>query len=199
MPNNISNIKKRLQNLELILDSITDGVFTLDSKMNFTYVNNAFEEICKCSREEFIGFNYWKKFPKAVELKFYEEYSTVLKSGVSSHFDEYATSLDKWVSVNVYPNDGGLTVFFTDISEKVNQLSTIQIQNDKLLDIANILSHEIRKPVATILGLFQLVDFQNYERLSNREILFNMKPVIEELNKMISDANERAKQLKLDE
>ncbi len=183
----------------MILDSITDGMFTLDEEMNFTYVNKAFEKISNTDKRDFIGHNYWEKFPDAKELRFYDEYTRAMKKNVSVHFDEYATSLDKWVSVNAYPRNGGLTVFFTDISEKIKQLSVIEGQNTQLREIANILSHEIRKPVATIQGLFQLIDMDNYSTPENKDIITKLLPVISELNDMIDIANSKTKLLGIDD
>lgn len=174
-------------------------MFTLDPDMNFTYVNKAFERICSGDKRDFIGHNYWKKFPDAKELRFYDEYTRAMKNNVSVHFDEYATSLDKWVSVNAYPSSDGLTVFFTDISEKIKQLSVIEGQNTQLREIAHILSHEIRKPVATILGLFQLIDMDNYSNSENKDIITKLLPVISELSDMINTANAKAKILNIDD
>jgi len=174
-------------------------MFTLDAGMNFTYVNKAFERICNADKLNFIGHNYWEKFPDAKALRFYDEYKHAMQDNVSVHFDEYATSLDKWVSVNAYPSSGGLTVFFTDISEKIKQLSVIEAQNTQLREIANILSHEIRKPVATILGLFQLINMDNYSIPENKDIISKLFPVMSELNDMINLANSKAKLLNIDD
>lgn len=181
----MENIEKQF---EVILDSINDGFFTLDRNFNFTYVNKAFERICHISRNECLGKSYWDIFPKAATYKFYPEYKRVLKENVSVHFEEYATSLDKWVSVNAYPTDtGGLTVYFTDVTEERRQALLIEQQNKQLREIAWMLSHRFRKPVATILGLAQL--FKPGTDRDNNKIIKGINQAATELDEIIKDAD----------
>lgn len=180
----MKNIEK---NFEIILDSISDGFFTLDRNFNFTYVNKAFERICHISRNECLGKNYWDIFPKATTYRFYTEYNRVLKENISVHFEEYATSLDKWVSVNAYPTENGLTVYFTDITEERRQALQIEQQNKRLRDIAWMLSHKFRKPVATILGLAQL--FRSGTDAENDRIVKGINEAAQELDAIIKDAD----------
>lgn len=172
---------------ETILNSISDGFFTLDRKFNFTYVNKAFENICHLAKEDCIGRNYWDIFPKATTYKFYKEYNRVLKDNISVHFEEYATSLDKYVSVNAYPSEKGLTVYFTDITEERKQAIQIEEKNKNLREIAWMLSHEFRKPVATILGLAQL--FNPASDPETKKLVKGIKEAADELDKIIKEAD----------
>lgn len=180
----MKNLEKQF---ETILNSINDGFFTLDRNFNFTYVNRAFEDICHISKEDCIGKNYWDIFPKAATYKFYREYNKVLKKKISVHFEEYATSLDKWVSVNAYPSGTGLTVYFTDITEERRQAILIEQQNKNLREIAWMLSHKFRKPVATILGLAQL--FKPATDPETRKLVKGIQQAANELDKIIKDAD----------
>lgn len=180
----MKNIEKEF---ETILNSISDGFFTLDRQFNFTYVNRAFEQICRISSQDCIGRNYWDIFPKATTYKFYKEYNKVIETGISVHFEEYATSLDKWVSVNAYPSDNGMTVYFTDITEERRQALLIEQQNKNLREIAWMLSHEFRKPVATILGLVQL--FPPSTDPETRKLVKGIQQAATELDNIIKDAD----------
>lgn len=180
----MENIEKQF---ETILDSISDGFFILDRQYNFIFINKAFERICHISRADCIGRNYWDLFPKATTYKFHTEYSKVLKDNVSVHFEEYATSLDKWVSVSAYPTDNGLTVYFTDITEERRQAMLIEEQNKRLRNIAWMLSHKFRKPVATILGLAQL--FRTGTDPENDRIIKGINEAATELDEIIKDAD----------
>ncbi len=182
----MKNIEKQLEN---ILNSISDGFFTLDRDLNFIYINRAFEQICHISKEDCIGKNYWDIFPKASTYKFYTEYNKALKQQVSVHFEEYATSLDKWVSVNAYPTENGLTVYFTDITEERKQAKLIEQQNKSLREIAWVLSHQFRKPVATILGLVQL--FKPGIDPETRKLVKGISEAATELDNIIKDADSK--------
>ncbi|MBN2223321.1 MAG: PAS domain S-box protein [Deltaproteobacteria bacterium] len=53
----IKDITERKRFVDLTLDGIDDGVFTVDSQLRITYINSAAEEILSISREKSIGGN----------------------------------------------------------------------------------------------------------------------------------------------
>ena len=59
----------------------------------------------------------------------------------------------------------GLTVFVTDITERVKNEAKVNSQNERLRAIAWQQSHEVRRPVASILGLINLIQLEkSHER-----------------------------------
>jgi PAS domain S-box-containing protein len=61
----------------------------------------------------------------------------------------------------------------------------VQDQNSRLQEIASISSHEIRRPVATILGLVNLFDGQNSNNPLNKEIINHLYDTAKELDNVI--------------
>ncbi|MEZ5017128.1 MAG: PAS domain-containing protein [Flavipsychrobacter sp.] len=106
--------QQRVAELEDIIDSITDGFFSLDNDWKISHANKAFSLMCGYEHGEFIGKDYWEQFPTAKTQKFFTEYHIAKERKEVRHFEEYSTSLNKWVSVNVYPTPDGLNIFFTD-------------------------------------------------------------------------------------
>ncbi len=111
-------LNEKAQELNMILNSITDGFFRVDNDWRFTYINKTFEDICNTQKDSLIGKSYWDQFPNALDGIFYREYILALRTQQPRHFEEFATSINKWVLVNVYPSSNGLSVFFTDITEE---------------------------------------------------------------------------------
>lgn len=198
MPNTKAGLQKLIKDFDLVLDSITDGFFLLDKEFRFLYVNKAFERICKLERADVLGANYWECFPQAKTQKFYTEYIHALKNEETTHFEEYATSLDKWVMVSVYPYADGLGVYFTDITEQRKQAHVIEEQNKQLRDIAWMLSHNIRKPVASILGLAQLLDKHDLQKPENLEVIQGVVEAIEELDHIIKEIDTKTVGVSID-
>jgi len=188
---------EKINALETIIDSINDGFFTLDPDWNFTYVNKAFERICNSKREDVLGVNYWKKFPKSVDYKFYTEYHRALRDQVDIHFIEYATSLDRWVSVSVYPNSKGLSVYFSDVTEQFIQQMTIVKQNERLKEIAWVQSHKVRGPVASILGLIGILNEKDPADPVNMQAIEGIKQAALNLDLIIREIDERTKDMDL--
>lgn len=187
-----------IPDVETVLNNITDGFFILDKDFNFTYVNKAFEKLCHVNKDECIGTNYWKQFPKSVDQKFYTQYNYALEHNTSVSFEEYANSLDKWVVVNVYPVNNGLMVYFTDITERHKHEELIESQNKQLRTIAWMLSHKIRRPVASILGLAQLLDKDNLPNPENIKVIQGVIDAMEELDNIIKEIDDQTTEVKLD-
>lgn len=131
------NYQKRVVELEDILDSITDGFFSLNNDWEFSGMNSAFETLSGHAKDELIGKNYWEHFPKAKEQKFYSEYHAANEQKEVRHFEEFSTSLKKWVSVNVYPTSTGLNIFFTDVTEQHNMREALADSEHKISALIN--------------------------------------------------------------
>ena len=71
----------------------------------------------------------------------------------------------------------------------------IREQNQKLIEIAWIQSHRVRSPVATILGLAELFDFQASGNEHNAEILDLIKSATYQLDDIIREVVEKTEVL----
>ncbi|HEY5393129.1 MAG TPA: response regulator [Hanamia sp.] len=71
--------------------------------------------------------------------------------------------------------------------EKTLTDEKLKAQNEKLLKIAFLQSHEVRAPVASILGLVSLFDFDNKSADINGEIVNMLKSAAEVLDKTIHE------------
>lgn len=81
------------------------------------------------------------------------------------------------------------------MENKRNQ-DNIKEQNKRLQEIASISSHEIRRPVATILGLVNLFDKKNMDNTLNREIIGHIDLTAQELDGVIHTIVEKTIHLK---
>jgi len=98
----------------------------------------------------------------------------------------YAYVLDKGTVVRD-ENGLGLRMIgaMQDITSiKENEMRITQ-QNQRLMEIALINAHEIRRPVATILGLMQLINKKMLKEESDGEIIDHLETVTQELDDVI--------------
>jgi len=109
------------QKLSDTLESINDGFFTLDRNWQVTYWNRIAEIIFKKRKQEILGKNLWEQFKEAIPLKFYSEYHKAVAENKTVKFEEFFPPLNKWIQVNAYPSNEGLSVFFSDITERKKQ------------------------------------------------------------------------------
>ncbi|HZD59059.1 MAG TPA: PAS domain S-box protein, partial [Anaerolineae bacterium] len=101
-----------------ILESITDGFFALDNLWRFTYVNKRAEELLQRKKEELLFKNIWEVLPELVDTRFYKEYHRVKEEMTPVSFEARYPQLHRWFEVRVYPYENGLSVYFSDITER---------------------------------------------------------------------------------
>lgn len=109
-------LKEQTAKTETILESITDGFFTLDRNWRFLYVNKETERVTGYPRNELIGKIVWAVFPRGKNSRFSAEYTKVMEQQVSVHFEEFFADLSIWVQVNAYPSGNGVAVYFRDVT-----------------------------------------------------------------------------------
>ena len=180
-------LSDKARETETILESITDGFFAINSNWEFTYVNKEFERILHLSGEVLIGRNIWETVPGVEEMQMYAELYRAARENQTVHFVEYFPPLKKWLSVNAYPAKDGIAVYFRDITDERKHIIQIEEQNKRLTEIAWLQSHKVRGPVASILGLVQLFNYDNPADPVNKEILEGIKYATNGLDDIIKE------------
>lgn len=104
--------------LNEILQSITDGFFSLDSDWHFTYINPQAEKFLQRDKEKLLGQYFWDLFPPLEGSLFPHMYESAMNERVAVNFEEYYAPLDTWFGIHLYPLTGGLSVYFQDISSR---------------------------------------------------------------------------------
>lgn len=82
-----------------------------------------------------------------------------------------------------------------NISDKKNRLKKIEKHNETLRKIADISSHDIRGPVASLLGLLQLFDKSELENSLNQELMEHMDTMTKQLDQVIHQIVEMTYQI----
>ena len=96
-----------------------------------------------------------------------------------------------WFNIILKPviNDEGVIVriLFSihDISYRKTSEERLLLQNKKLLEIAVMQSHQVRAPIATILGLINLFNFNDPNDPANTEVLAMLKKAVKSFDDII--------------
>jgi PAS domain S-box-containing protein len=80
-----------------------------------------------------------------------------------------------------------------DTTEEREKEQHILEQHEKLMEVALINSHELRRPVAIILGLVNLLDKSSIQDQGSREIIDHLATTATELESIVQSINERIK------
>lgn len=132
------------------LESITNGFFSVDRQWQFTYINAEFERIVQKKRENLLGVSLWEAFPGTLGTPFEKHYREAMDHQTSRSFEAWFDPLQKWFEVHVYPTPSGLSVYFSDVTQRhqrEEQLRLLESSVSRINDIILITrAHPIEEP-----------------------------------------------------
>ncbi len=116
-----------------VLESITDGFFTLDRNWCFTYVNAAGEKLLGGTREELLGKNHWDLYPATLGTHGEHEYRRAVRDRVPVEFELFYDPWQRWFSIKAYPTEqGGISVYFRDVTEQKEAAARLRESRERL-------------------------------------------------------------------
>jgi PAS domain S-box-containing protein len=107
------------QKTTAVLDSISDGFNAFDRDWRYTYVNAAGARLLGKTPEELLGKNLWELWPLAADSPFGAAYRKAVAENIPLQVESfYGDPLNAWFEVRCYPSPQGLSVFYTDTTER---------------------------------------------------------------------------------
>ncbi|MFV9511849.1 PAS domain S-box protein [Tepidibacillus sp. LV47] len=195
----LNRLQKAEQRAKIILDSISDGVITVDNQGIIISFNRGAEEMTGLKAEQVIGKSYDDLFIKKKTI--FTKLTLTLRSGheYTNHKKKIKTEDGRTVhliiSTKLMRNENGEQIGAVGIYKDITKIIELeeQIQRaDKLALIGELAAgtaHEIRNPLTTIQGFIQLL---KYELKGN-----NQQEYLEIVLKEIAHINEIIKEMLL--
>ena len=185
------------QNLQTILNLNSAPIWVADKDCRLLIFNAAFEDwiFHFTGKKLGVGDNLLEaEFGKFYLDKFIPCYQTVLSgNSLATVEDMYINGVQKFTTINFTPTYNkdmavtGVICHASDITEQRMQLMQLNEQSHILIDIAHIQSHKVRGPVASILGLAQLFNFEDLSDPDNKEVMKGIVSSTEHLDELIRE------------
>ena len=116
----VTTLRDAATRTEQILDAMVVGYLAVDADWVITYVNEQGARVAARTREELLGRSFWDAFPATVGTVFEERYRGAVAAGRVEVFDAfYPEPLNVWVEVRAVPENGGLALYFLDITARM--------------------------------------------------------------------------------
>ncbi|WP_413275698.1 PAS domain S-box protein [Floridanema evergladense] len=106
------------EEISKILESITDGFVAVDRQWHFTYINHEGTRTLGKPAQELLGKNLWEELPELTETSFGRLFQQTMIEGVALELEDYYSPFNAWFSVQVYPSDAGIVIYFRNISDR---------------------------------------------------------------------------------
>ncbi len=196
-------IQRTKANLDALINCTQDLIWSVDANMRLITANYSFLEMVEAITGEPMREGdcvLFKEFGEERLEKWRQHYTRALKGErFTVHNEQYNplknnirySSISLNPMINVNGDIFGVACFSKDTTQNIlniqeikeNELRITQ-QNEQLHEIAEINAHEIRRPVASILGLTHLLK-ETGGMESNKEILQHLETAAEELDAII--------------
>lgn len=163
------NIKElRIANAELkllnnIIERVNDGIVALDNDWRYTYVNaRAARLLQRENTQDLIGKDIWTEYPEGVGQPFHQAYLEAYKTQQVIVFEEYYPPWAQWFENRVYPSKDGLTIYFTEITERKKAEEVIRRSQkmDAIGQLTGGIAHDFNNLLGIILGNLELLKQQ---------------------------------------
>ncbi|ASU32352.1 PAS domain S-box protein [Mucilaginibacter xinganensis] len=184
--------------LEALINNTEDQIWSVDKETRYVYMNRAYRE----KIDHLTGvepkegdFSYLHGGYNSERIERWKHYYQRALSGeiytITDGFTDPVTqeALSFEVSFNPIYNTGeeitGVGCFARNITERLKIEKAIIDQNERLRHIASLTSHELRRPVASMLGLIAIMDKANFFNPDNKEIIEHLLTVGNEIDEVI--------------
>jgi PAS domain S-box-containing protein len=125
-----STSKDSDQRIVALLDSITDGFVGVGFDWRYTYANESAARFLRKSREQLIGEDVFRAFPEAKETVFERGFREALEERVTVLFEAFYEPLESWFECRCYPSHEGISVLFTDTTEKKHRENELSVYHE---------------------------------------------------------------------
>ena len=122
-----------------MLETLPTGYLSMDHEWRFTVVNSAAERMLGQHRDDLLGRSIFEAFPDTVGNEFEQGYRTAVETRVSQTIEGYYPApLDAWYEVLCFPSPDGLSLFFTDTTQRTLSTRRAEASSARLALLASV-------------------------------------------------------------
>jgi PAS domain S-box-containing protein len=127
-----AELRHHATEVERILESIGEGFVAFDRGFRYVYVNPAAARMLGRSRDELIGRIAWEIFPEENTLDSKRMLEAAALKGVPTQYEIHIPGWNRWFENRVYPSPTGLSIFFADVTARVEAEAALRESRDVL-------------------------------------------------------------------
>jgi PAS domain S-box-containing protein len=121
--------------LASVYERMHDGIVALDTQWRYVYINKQAAEFLGRPAADLIGKHIWTEFPEGIDQPFYRAYYRAVEQQTPIFLEEYYEPWQRWFENRIYPDQNGLTIYFTDVSDRKQAEIKLAASEDRLRTI----------------------------------------------------------------
>lgn len=194
-------VKEQAIRFRRLVDNMIEGVQIIGFDWTYRYLNDAAVEHARKSREELVGKRMQDVYPGIAGSELFSIMQECMEQRTPRRFDNdfvYPDGSIGCFNLSLEPTEEGLFVLSMDISERKAREQERQQRIQEAKEILNKISHDIRQPVSSILGVSNLL---NNDLIAEKEIRLaarGMRESAELLNKHTQTLTDYVTELRSD-
>jgi len=149
---------EREQKYRRLTERISSAYYAIDTNWEITYWNDVIAERQDIPEEEVLGKNLWEQFPELEGTEIERRFRDAMESQQPDSCEYYYEPLDYWAKLQIYPDEDGLAVISTDITERKEYEAKLEQSNERLQQFASVLSHDLQEPLRMVSSYINLLE-----------------------------------------
>lgn len=123
-----------------LLERVGDAFVAIDRDWHYVYVNQRAAQLFGRTPAELIGKHIWTEFPEGVGQPFHRAYERAMREQISVTLESCYQPWDRWFENRIYPSPEGISVFFTEITERKRAQAELERANARLVEAQRVAS-----------------------------------------------------------
>lgn len=198
-------IKQNEQLFTQLFENAPMGLVLLDETHRVVQMNEGFQNIFGYSKDEIIGHQLNNIIVPSDNLKEALDINTLTSSGEVGILESYRIHKDgSKIPVIIYGvpvsfNERTLGIYgiYVNITDRVEAEKELQIRNNELDNFVYKVSHDLRAPLSSVLGLVNLANLEQNED-DIKEYIGLIENRVRQLDSFITDVLSHSKNLKME-
>ena len=145
-----------------MLDRMSDAFFVLDAGFRLTYVNERGRAVLseaigeELTADELCGKQIREEAHEVAETGFFDRLSEAMTEREPVTFEEHYPPLSAWFEVNAYPTEGGIAVYFRDVTDQREYEQRLEHRESVLTEMYRIIADTDSSFAAKVQALFAI-------------------------------------------
>jgi diguanylate cyclase (GGDEF)-like protein/PAS domain S-box-containing protein len=164
--------------LNSTIENMSDCFIMLDQTWRVSYINRVAERTLQRPKSDLLGKVIWNEITVPVENKLFQECRRAAAEKCAIEFEYPSPLSDFWYEIRIYPSEGGVSVYWRDITKRKTAEKEIQrlAFHDQLTGLPNrqLLRDRLQHAVllskrSHSLGAVMFIDLDNFKTLNDTQ------------------------------